>query len=90
MRTEANNLPTSRREVSKYVVRINYVSPRRCLVAISLKSVIALEVLKEDTRGSVECLLLAQLNLSHFYETSFYSNERFCCPVVGVYCQVFE
>lgn len=89
-RTEANNLRTSRRAVSKYVIRINCVSPEQCLVAISLKSVISLEVLKEDTRGSVECFLVVQLDLSHFCETSFYSNEGSCCPGVAVDCQVFE
>jgi hypothetical protein len=90
MQTEANNLHTSRREVSKHVIRVNCRSPKQCLVAISLKSVIALEVLKEPTSGSVKCFLLAQLNLSHFYETSFYSKEGSCCPGVAVDSEVFE
>jgi hypothetical protein len=80
------------REGQKCGFRINCISPKQCLVAISLKWLMALRVLRDATSGSVDCFLLAQLNLSHFFESSFRSEEGrlSCCTGVAGECEVLE
>jgi hypothetical protein len=68
------------------------MNPKQCSVAISLKWLMALKVLRDPTSGSVDCFLLAQLNLSHFFESTFRSEEgrRSCWPGVACECEVLE